>query len=243
MKILCVIPSRIASTRLARKPLLPIQGKPMIAWVYENAARTKSLSKIIVATDSEEIANVVKEYGGEAQLTDPNLPTGTDRVAHIAKSFPDMDIIINLQGDEPFVKPKMLEQLIAPFYENPNIQMTTLAAPIKNQEEFQNPGIVKVLTNIDGDAIYFSRSPIPYFRTERSAPVYHHLGYYAFRREFLLKYTTLPQTPLELTELLEQLRVLEHGYPIRVCITEDATMEINTPEEYQAAQQVIYQAN
>lgn len=241
MKILCVIPSRIASTRLPRKPLLPIQGKPMVQWTYENACRCQALTKVVVATDSEEIADVIRAIGGNVMMTDPHLQTGSDRTAAVAQHYPDMDVVINLQGDEPFIQARMLDQLIAPYLQGETPEMTTLAYPITSHDDFNNPGIVKAITNLQSDALYFSRAPIPYFRVDRSAPVYHHIGLYAFKRDFLLHYTTLPQTPLELTESLEQLRALEHGYRIRVCLTEDKTLEINTPEEYQAAQLFDYQ--
>jgi 3-deoxy-manno-octulosonate cytidylyltransferase (CMP-KDO synthetase) len=240
MKILCVIPSRIGSTRLPRKPLLEIQGKPMIQWVYENASRCQVLTKVIVATDNEEIASVIKQAGGHVQMTDPELQTGSDRVAVVAEKYPDMDVIINLQGDEPFIKPKMLEQLVAPYLAGEKPEMTTLAYPLDMKTKYQEPGAVKVITDLKGNAIYFSRSPIPYFRIQTQVPVYHHMGLYAFRRDFLMVYKTLEQTPLEKAEILEQLRVLENGYKIRVCLTEDKTLEINTPEEFAAAQHFVY---
>lgn len=240
MKVLCVIPSRIGSTRAPRKPLLPIQGKPMVQWVYENASRSKVLSKVIVATDSEEIAAVIEAINGEVVMTDPELPTGTDRVAFVAAQFPEMDIVINLQGDEPFIKPRMLEQLISPYLAGEFPEMTTLAYPLDKESNFHNPGAVKVITDLQGNALYFSRSPIPHFRQVLEAPVYHHMGLYAFRRDFLMLYPTLKQTPLEQVESLEQLRVLEHGYKIRVCLTQDRTLDVNTPEEYALAQQFEY---
>src|SRR5579883_2202942 len=239
MKILCVIPSRIRSTRLPRKPLLPIQGKPMIQWVYENARRCSLLTDVIVATDSDEIAQVVRGISGKVLMTDPELPTGSERVAAVAEQYPDMDVVINLQGDEPFIKPRMLEQLVAPYLAAEMPEMTTLAYPLE-KDKYHEPGAVKVITDLQSNAIYFSRAPIPYFRIEGPAPVYHHMGLYAFRRDFLMLYKSLPHTPLEQAELLEQLRVLEHGYKIRVCLTEEKTMEINTPEEYEAAQLFKY---
>lgn len=241
-KILCVIPSRMGSTRIKRKPLLPIQGKPMVQWVYENASRCNVISHVVVATDDKEIADLITSLGGNAVITDPNIQTGSDRAACIAEKFPDMDIIINLQGDEPFIKPKMLEQLVAPWLAGENPEMTTLAYPLDMKTKYHEAGAVKVITDIYGNALYFSRSPIPYFRTEEKAPVYNHIGLYAFRRDFLLEYTKLPQTPLEKTESLEQLRVLEHGFKIRVCLTEEKTLEINTPEEYEMAQTFEYQS-
>lgn len=240
MQILCVIPSRIRSTRLPRKPLLPVQGKSMIQWVYENAKRCKVLSDVIVATDSEEIAANIQQIGGKTVMTDPDLPTGSDRVAAVAKLHPEMDVIVNLQGDEPFIKPRMLEELVAPYLAGETPDMTTLAYPLNMAEKYPDPGAVKVVTDLKGNALYFSRAPIPYFRTNNEAPVYHHIGLYAFRRDFLLHYTTLKQTPLEKTESLEQLRAIEHGFKIRVCLTENRTLEINTLEEYEQAQAFVY---
>jgi 3-deoxy-manno-octulosonate cytidylyltransferase (CMP-KDO synthetase) len=239
MKILCVIPSRIHSTRLARKPLLPIQGKPMIQWTYENASQCKVLTEVVVATDDEEIAKVIQDIGGKTIMTDPEIQTGSERVAAVAEQYPDMDVIINMQGDEPFIRPLMLEQLVEPYLKGEMPDMTTLASPLDKEAHLNWPGAVKVITDLNNNALYFSRAPIPYFRTEdpeNRAPVYHHIGLYAFRRDFLLHYKTLPQTPLDKIESLEQLRVLEHGFKIRVCFTEEKTLEINTLEEYEAAQ-------
>ncbi|VVC74917.1 3-deoxy-manno-octulosonate cytidylyltransferase [Aquicella siphonis] len=240
MRILCVIPSRINSTRLPRKPLLPIQGKPMIQWTYENASRCKVLTDLIVATDSHEIADVITRIGGKTMMTDPDLPTGSERVAAVAEQHPDMDVIINLQGDEPFIKPSMLEKLISPYLAGETPEMTTLAFQLDRKVKYHEPGAVKVITDLQQNAIYFSRSPIPYYRTQEQAPVYHHMGLYAFRRDFLMLYKDLPQTPLEKVESLEQLRVIEHGYKIRVCLTDEKTLEINTPEEYEQAQRFEY---
>lgn len=238
--ILCVIPSRIGSTRLPRKPLLPIQGKPMIQWTYENALRCPLLNDVIVATDSEEIAHLIKQIGGKVTMTDSRIPTGSERAAAVAEHYPDADIIINLQGDEPFIQPAMLEQLVSPWLTGEDPVMTTLAYPLE-KDKYQSPDSVKVITDQQGNAMYFSRSPIPYYRQpQENCPVYNHIGLYAFRRDFLLHYKTLPQTPLEKAESLEQLRVLEHGYKIRVCLTKNRTLEINTPEEYEQAQHFIY---
>lgn len=239
IKILCVIPSRIGSTRLPRKPLLPIQGKPMVQWTYENAKRCNILSDVIVATDNDEIADVIRSINGKVMMTDSQLPTGSERVAAVAEHFPEMDVIINLQGDEPFIQPAMLETLVAPYLRGETPDMTTLAYPLE-QDKYLSPNSVKVITDVNDNAIYFSRAPIPYYRAEGDAPVYNHMGLYAFRRDFLLLYKTLPQTPLEKVECLEQLRAMEHGYKIRVCLTKEKTLEINTPEELAEAQQFPY---
>ena len=181
MKILCVIPSRIASTRIQRKPLLPIQGKPMIQWVYENASRCKVVTDVIVATDDNEIAALIHKIGGQAAMTDPLLATGSDRVAVVAQQHPDVDVVINLQGDEPFIKPHMLEQLVAPYLAGEQPDMTTLAYPCDLSTQHSNPGAVKVITDLHNNALYFSRAPIPYVRTELHAAVFHHIGRPPFR--------------------------------------------------------------
>jgi len=239
-KILCVIPSRLGSTRLARKALLPIQGKPMVRWVYENALRCKALTKVVVATDADEIAEAVKAIDGNVIMTSPHFLKGTDRVAWVAEQFPEMDVIINLQGDEPFIKPSMLDQLLVPYLNGEDPDMATLAYPMQDGD-YHNPGIPKVITDVNGNAIYFSRSPIPYFIEKVPVNVFHHMGVYAFRREFLKTYAALPESPLEKAESLEQLRAIENGYKIRVCLTEEKTLEINTPEEYARAQQFVYE--
>ncbi|MDX1900935.1 MAG: 3-deoxy-manno-octulosonate cytidylyltransferase [Gammaproteobacteria bacterium] len=242
MKIICVIPSRIGSTRLSRKPLRLIQGKPMIQRVYEGASRCALLSEVVVATDSTEIEDLIENLQGKVIMTDPNLATGSDRVAAVAreKQYSDADIIINLQGDEPFIRPRMLEQLVQPWLAGESPDMTTLAYPLDKAQHYTSPDAVKVIVDQQSNALYFSRAPIPYFRTQVDAPVHHHMGLYAFRRDFLLHYTTLPQTPLEKAESLEQLRALEHGYKIRVCLTEEKTLEINTPEELEQAQHFVW---
>lgn len=239
MKILCVIPARLHSTRLPRKPLLSIQGKPMIQWTYENALRCQKLSDLVVATDDEEIAEIIWRMGGKAKLTDKDLPNGSERVAAVAMDYPDHELVINLQGDEPFIKPAMLEELVSPWFSGENPNMTTLAYPLENNK-YHDPGAVKVITDIHHHALYFSRSAIPWYRSQTAAPVYHHMGLYAFRRDFLMTFKELKPTPLEQVELLEQLRVLEHGYKIRVCYTKERTLEINTPEEYEQAQLFDY---
>lgn len=238
MKILCIIPSRIGSTRLPRKPLLLINGKPMIQIVYEAAKACKFFDRVIVATDNEEIAKVIKNCNGEVEFTDSVIKTGSDRVAVVAKKYNDVEVVVNLQGDEPFVQPSMLETLIAPYLNGEQPDMTTLVSPLDISKDLNNPEIVKVISDLKGRALYFSRSPIPYFRnkSQHDLPLYHHLGIYAFRYNFLMDFIQLKQTPLELTESLEQLRALEHGYHIQLCLTPIRTLEINTPEDLTMAQ-------
>lgn len=212
----------------------------MVQWTYENAKRCTRMDDVIVATDSPEIAHIIHAVGGQVAMTDPNLANGSTRVAAVAATRPDADIIVNLQGDEPFIQPHMLEALVAPYLAGEKPVMTTLAYTLA-KEHHQNPNIVKVITDLHGNALYFSRAPIPYFRTTQTVPVYHHMGLYAYTREFIQHYTTLPETPLEKAECLEQLRVLEHGYDIRVCLTRAKTLEVNTEAEYLAAQEFVYE--
>lgn len=237
MRTLCIIPSRLGSTRIPRKPLALIGGKPMVQRTYEAAMSCTDIDKVIVATDSEEIKQVIENIGGNAVLSPAELKTGSDRAAFVAEHFPDYEVIINLQGDEPFMKGEMLSTLIQPFKQDASVKMATLGSPLNFETQHQNPDIVKVLYDFNGDAIYFSRSPLPYFRQpSKNVNVLHHMGVYAFKRDFLQQYTKMPQTPLEMAESLEQLRVIEHGFKIRVCKVSQRTLEINTPEELEQAQ-------
>lgn len=242
LKILCVIPARIGSTRLPRKPLALLAGKPMVQRTYEAAKTCKVFTEIVVATDDNDIANIIKNCGGTVVMTPADIETGSDRVAFVARQYKDMDIIVNLQGDEPFVNAAMLTTLVEPYLNGERPNMTTLANPLDFDSQYHSPDFVKVIVDAFDNALYFSRTPIPYQREKiDNLPVYHHQGMYAFTRDFLLKFTGLPQTPLELSEKLEQLRVLEHGFRIRVCITSHKTLEINTLDELSQAQALAEQ--
>lgn len=240
MNVLAVIPSRYASQRFPGKPLALIKGRPMVQWVYEAARSCPIFSRVVVATEDERIVEAVRGFGGHAELTSPEHPSGTDRVAEVADRYPDAQVIVNVQGDQPFVTSTMLEQLVGPYLagQKPLPDMTTLACPL-SESDHENPNAVKVICDRKQRALYFSRSPIPYYRHPGPAPVYHHLGLYAFRRDFLTQYANLVPTPLEFCEGLEQLRVLEHGYSIVVCQTDTKVLEINTPEDLEAAQAQI----
>lgn len=236
IKTLCIIPARLGSTRLPRKPLALIAGVPMVVRTYSAAAACKAIDKVIVATDSEEIKKIIEGVGGHVVMSPSELKTGTDRVAFVAQQFPEYDVVINLQGDEPFIKPEMLTTLIQPFKTDPTVKMTTLGSPLDFSTQHKSPDFVKVLYDFNSDAIYFSRSPVPYFRQPAdNVNVLHHKGVYAFTKEFLQLYTQLPQTPMEIAESLEQLRVIEHGFKIRICKVLQQTLEINTPEELEVA--------
>lgn len=206
----------------------------MIQRVYENALLSPLLSDVIVATDSNEIADVIKQINGKVMMTASHFNTGTERAAEAAGSFPDADVIVNLQGDEPFIKPILLEQLLTPFLAGETLTMSTLARPLEDSLRLAQ-STVKVMTDINHNAIYFSRSSFSEL-SHSALPLYHHIGLYAFRADFLQTYKALPETPLEQYERLEQLRVIEHGYKIRVCFTSEKTLDVNTKEEYEAAQ-------
>lgn len=244
IKILAVIPARYQSQRFPGKPLVKVGNSTMVQRVFEAAKSCSDFDRVIVATESEKIAACVRDFGGEVALTADTHETGTDRVAEVAARHPEYAVVVNVQGDQPFVSADMLKQLVAPYLRSDSIgealpAMTTLACPLDMKADLENPNVVKVSCDRNSNALYFSRAPIPYFRTQRSAPVYHHLGLYAFRADFLAKYTQLEATPLEQCESLEQLRVLEHGYRICVCHTETNLLEINTPEDLAAAQLLI----
>lgn len=231
MGILAVIPARYASQRFPGKPLTLIAGRPMVQWVYEAASSCSAFDHVLVATDSEQVAECVRSFGGAVELTGSHHETGTDRVAEVAQRYPEMEVVVNVQGDQPFVTAEMLTSLVQPYLNGQTPSMATLACPIDIEQAHSDPNSVKVICNQRGEAIYFSRAAIPYFRNPGAAPVYHHLGLYAFSRSFLLGYSALSQTPLERCEGLEQLRALEHGYAIAVSLTPSAIPEVNTPED------------
>lgn len=230
MRTLCVIPARYASTRLPGKPLADICGKPMICRVLERASRAQKPEKVIVATDDERIYDVVRAEGGEAILTRADHPTGTDRLAEVAEAYPEVDLIVNVQGDEPLIEPSVIDDLIAPFEMDENLPMATVMVRMDDAAEQLNPNNVKVIVDKLGYALYFSRSLVPYPRAA-AGPVYKHIGIYAYRRDFLLRYARLEPTPLERAESLEQLRALENGYGIRVLETDCRFVGVDTPED------------
>lgn len=230
MRTLCVIPARYASTRLPGKPLADICGKPMICRVWERARRAEKPERVIVATDDQRIYDAVRKDGGEAMLTRADHPTGTDRLAEVAQAHGAVDLIVNVQGDEPLIEPSVIDELIALFEADENLQMATVMTRMEDEEEQKNPNNVKVVVDKLGYALYFSRSLLPYPRAA-AAPVYKHIGIYAYRRDFLLHYARLAPTPLEKAESLEQLRALENGYGIRVLETASRFIGVDTPED------------
>ncbi len=236
MNVVGIIPARYHSTRLEGKPLVDILGKPMIQRVYEGAARSAVLREVIVATDDSRILRAVQAFGGRAVLTSADHPTGTDRVAEVARSL-DAEVVVNIQGDEPFVHPGMIDEVVAPLLEDPGIPLCTSMHEVTDRQDFDNPNVVKVVVDRDGFALYFSRSLIPFPRNAGGHRVFEHIGLYAFRRAFLLEFAALPPTPLERSESLEQLRALEHGYRIRVVETRQPylPLSVDTPEDLERA--------
>ena len=238
MEIVAVIPARFASTRLPGKPLLADTGKPLIQHVVEAARRSTRLQRVIVATDDARIARAVAAFGGEAAMTRDDHPSGTDRVAEVAAGLPNARIVVNLQGDEPEISGAALDLVVSLLEDDLDAPMATLATPIRDEAVYRDPSCVKVVRARSGRALYFSRSPIPCHRDGLPDPTvepglaFLHLGLYAYRREFLLKLASLPPSPLERAEKLEQLRVLEAGYPIAVGIGEEPSVGIDTPDDY-----------
>jgi 3-deoxy-manno-octulosonate cytidylyltransferase (CMP-KDO synthetase) len=230
-----IIPARLQSSRLPRKLLLDETGKPLIEYTWEAACRAESLGEVIVATDSEQIADTVRSFGGRAEMTGEH-PSGTDRIAEIAaRCCPNAEILVNIQGDEPEIDPAQIDALVNLLIDNPNSQMATLATPIADIADREDPACVKVVCAADGRALYFSRAPIPFVRDDKSPALGSwllHLGIYAYRREFLLSLTELPPSRLEQLEKLEQLRALEAGASIQVGIVDHRAVGIDTPDDY-----------
>jgi 3-deoxy-manno-octulosonate cytidylyltransferase (CMP-KDO synthetase) len=240
MKTLAVIPARLASTRLPEKPLVEVGGKPLVIRVLEQVKRCGKVDRILVATDSERIAEVVRKNGGEAVMTPPDLKSGGDRVAFVAAEYPEAEVVLNVQVDDPLVGPDMIDPLVSALSEDPGVRLALLSKRIENEEEIGSPNIVKMVFDQNGRALYFSRSPIPYPRNP-GAVYYKHIGPYAWRRDFLLEFSRWGQTPLEKAESLEMLRVLEKGFAIRCVETFRDTVEIDTPADVEALERILAQ--
>jgi 3-deoxy-manno-octulosonate cytidylyltransferase (CMP-KDO synthetase) len=235
MKVIAVIPARLASTRLPGKVLRPIAGVPMLGWVYRAALACPQLDEVLIATDSSEVVAYADTEGWPSIMTSPELPSGTDRV-HAVSGLVDADIYINIQGDEPLIRREHIDALLRPFA-LPGAEVTTLSTPCTQAEE-DDPNAVKVVTALDGRALYFSRATIPYNRGIPIAPR-KHLGLYAYRKEALQRFANLPPSPLELTERLEQLRLLENGICIYVEHTTFTTIGVDTEADLLAAEQIL----
>lgn len=234
--VIAVIPARYGSLRLPGKALADVNGIPMVVRVWRQASKARFLTRVIVATDDERIASVVREAGGVAEMTAGTHQSGTDRIAEVARRIP-ADIYLNVQGDLPFLAPEDLDALATPMRADSSIQMGTLATPIVDNAEWQNPNVVKVVCDDRGDALYFSRSSIPYWRDGEAVPscALRHIGVYGYRRDFLFEFASWPPGRLEQIEKLEQLRVMERGYRIRVVNSVAPSLEVDTPQDLKRA--------
>ncbi|GAB6137338.1 3-deoxy-manno-octulosonate cytidylyltransferase [Halanaerobaculum tunisiense] len=238
MKVVAIIPARYASTRLPGKPLKEIAGQPMIQHVYERTNQANHLDQVIVATDDQRIYNQVADFGGQVRMTSSEHQTGTDRLAEVAQDL-EAEIIVNVQGDEPLIRPEMIDQAVQPLVADKTLQMSTLKQLITDQAELKNPNLVKVVTDKNDFALYFSRAPIPYPGQEVKVDYYKHIGLYVYRRNFLLDYANLEPTPLEQQESLEQLRALENGYQIKVVETEHKLVGVDTPQDLEQVRELL----
>lgn len=241
MKSICVIPARYSSTRLPGKPLKDICGKPMICRVWERARQAKSVTEVIVATDDDRILQAVEKNHGQAMMTRADHKTGTDRLAEVAEKFPDATVVVNVQGDEPLIEPSLIDELVAEFVKDKNLQMATVATELLDVEEMRNPNNVKVVLDKNNNALYFSRSLIPYPRNVGKSKVFKHIGIYAYRRNFLLEYAKMESTPLEQSESLEQLRALENGFKIRVIKSSCRFVGVDTEEDLKLVNEIYQQ--
>jgi len=236
MRAIAVIPARLASTRLARKVLRPIAGRPMLAWVYEAARSSRLLSDVIIATDSEEVLKACHQHGWKARMTSPQHRSGTDRVNEVA-ALVQADVYVNVQGDEPLARPEHIEALLAPM-KDPSALVSTIKTPAA-ATDVGNPNAVKVVTDAGGRALYFSRATIPYDR-DRSGPRYFkHLGFYAYRKPALERFCALPESSLERSERLEQLRFLENGIAIHVAETPYDTIGVDTEDDLRRVEEIL----
>ena len=253
LKVFVAIPARYLSTRLPGKPLADIGGKSMIRRVYEQAARASGIAGVIVATDDERIAEEVRSFGGEAIMTSPDHASGTDRLAEVFQNR-DADVVVNVQGDEPFLDPRLIEALIKPMVDEPDLQFATLKTPINDPAELLDETIAKLVVDENDYVLYFSRSPIPFIRDhmkiekgrvtiEKSPPctLYKHVGLYAYRRAFLARFAAWAPAPIERLEQLEQLRALYYGVRIKAVTVEHDGFSIDTPEDLERAKQRISQ--
>jgi 3-deoxy-manno-octulosonate cytidylyltransferase (CMP-KDO synthetase) len=240
-KIIGLIPARLGSKRLSGKPLIKVFGKPLIQNVYESAAKSKHLDRLMVVTDSSRVSDLVFAFGGEAYVSLRNHPTGTDRVAEVARNL-NYDLVINIQCDLPYFPPSLVDLLVSSMLKEKSVLMGTLATRINDPLKLKNPNVVKVVLDKRGFALYFSRHPIPYIRdwglgagdwklNLKKVPFYEHIGIYGFRKDFLMKFSSLKQTPLEKLERLEQLRALENGYKIKVYLTQYKPVILDVPAD------------
>lgn len=234
-----IIPARYGSSRLEGKPLLKANDKPIIQWVWEKASKCPLVDRVIVATDDERIFNACKDFGAEVEMTSTNHKSGSDRIAEVASRHPEIGYIINLQGDEPLIEQANIELVIKGVLEDEKADISTLLREIKDEEEAQNPNLVKCVFDVNNYAMYFSRSKIPYERNSGKSKIYGHLGIYGYKREALFKMTQLPQTTYEMAESLEQLRALQNGMKIKVAIVDNIPVGIDTMEDFEKFKKMV----
>ena len=240
--IVGIIPARFASTRLMGKPLADIGGKPLIQHTYESASKSKLIKKIIIAVDDKKVEQVCRGFGAEVVLTAKEFETGSDRIAHVVNNMEEAEIIVNIQGDEPFISGEMIDQAIEPLLFDKSVNVATLVKRIENVKELKSPDVVKVVFDYNNYAMYFSRAVIPFVRDASSKEIaiekteyYKHIGLYVYRRDSLLKFTNINPTDLEKTEKLEQLRMLENGFKIKVVVTDIESIGVDTPKDLKRA--------
>lgn len=244
MKIAGIIPVRYNSSRLPGKPLADILGKPMILWVYERARQAEMLEEVFVATDDVRIKKVVEKEGGRVIMTSPSCRSGTDRIAEVAKTL-EYDIFVNIQGDEPLISPDVINLVVKPFFKEANILVTTAATLIRKKSEIKDANVVKLVMDKFNFGLYFSRAPIPFVRDGKKSSMkpeyYKHLGIYAYRREFLLRFNLMPSCNLEKIEQLEQLRIINYGYKIKVVISNYDSISVDTPKDLERVRKIATQ--
>jgi 3-deoxy-manno-octulosonate cytidylyltransferase (CMP-KDO synthetase) len=242
-RVIGIIPARFGSERFPGKVIAPLAGKPLVVHTYERACAAKSLHEVVVATDDPRVVDAVKPYNVRTVMTRGDHPTGTDRIAEVAAGL-DVDIIVNVQADEPLVDPGLIDAVVKPLIDDPGVPMATARHPIRETALIHDPNCVKVVCDRNGHALYFSRSPIPFVRATGHDPrrenlYWQHIGLYVFRRDFLLRFAQMKPTPLEQLEKLEQLRVLENGYVIAVVEAGARTIGVDTPEDLARAEEAL----
>ena len=237
-KVLVVIPARYSSTRFAGKPLAKILGRPMIYHVYSRAVKSRIVDEVVVATDDERIRKCVNDFGGKAVITSVRHQTGTDRIAEVAEKS-DSAIIVNIQGDEPLVDPEMISQVVRPLFDNRTVNVVTLAGRISDPADFVDLMNVKVVMNTDNDVMFMSRAPIPYPKSRQNYCAYKQIGVYAFRKDYLIRFASMKQTPMEIIEGIELLRVLENGQKLKGAITKHRMYSVDTPSDLAEVNRIL----
>jgi 3-deoxy-manno-octulosonate cytidylyltransferase (CMP-KDO synthetase) len=240
-KVVVIIPARYSSKRFPGKPLIKMAGQPLIVHVWQRAKEIPGINQVIVATDDDRIYNVVQQAGGEAVMTPEDLPSGSDRVGWVAGTL-DCEIIVNLQGDEPLIDSQAVAQAVETLRLDPHLKVATLGYPLEKEKAWKDPNIVKILTDQNNDALYFSRLPVPYFRDLPFSPLpglFQHLGVYIYRKKFLMEFLSWSPSPLEKAEKLEQLRILTNGFKIKIIPTATPSFGVDTPEDVLRVEEML----